>query len=228
MKKIIFGLSLMFFMTVVGFAADFSVSAGFGGDFGLVFTTMDTNIPQPLKGQLEDVLGNIDQNRVGVFGFLDLTYFELNFGGKFYNFTYKESGISIKETDSYFDLGLLLKYPFQITEKFALFPLLGFDYQILLKSKVSSGGLSVEIDRSDLSDNGYDETYYDRWVINLGIGMDFNITDWLFIRSEIQYGVNLNTKSQKDTIDLIESYGYDLFILNHGPSIKLALGFKFF
>jgi hypothetical protein len=162
-------------------------------------------------------------NRRGFFFFLDLTYLEIDLGGKFYNFTYKESGLNLKERDNFFNFGLLFKYPFQISEKMQIFPLIGFDRQIFTKAKLLKGA-SGEVERSDL----YKKNYFDKSVINLGLGLDYNIIAALFLRGEFIYGFNIHTDSQKDLIDEVKSYGYKLSILQHGPSFKLAIGYRFF
>jgi len=88
---------------------------------------------------------------------------------------------------------------------------------------MSSGGQSIELERADLSD----KSYIDKFVINLGVGLDYFITPTVFIRGHFVYGFNINTQSQKDVIDQITDMGYDLSILQHGPSLKLLLGFNF-
>jgi hypothetical protein len=209
------------------YAADFKVSIGVGGDFGPVFTSFNTNIPEPYKGELERELKNIDITRGGFCFFLDLIYLEINLGGKFYNITMKQDGPDLKETQSYFNIGIMGKYPFELNDRFSLFPLLGFDFQILTKFKDTMAGYSIEMKRSELSDYDLDKTYFDRAVFNLGLGLDFLITKEIFLRGMFVYGINFHTKQQKDAIDEIKDYGYNISILNHGPSIKLAVGYKF-
>jgi len=122
-KKIILGLVFTTFVVSGAFTQSHGlISAGIGGDFGFVFTNMNTNIPQPYKGQLEDQLANVNMNRAGITAFIDFTYLELDIGLKFYNFTYKQSGADIKETDNHFNFGLLAKYPFVINERLTFFP----------------------------------------------------------------------------------------------------------
>jgi hypothetical protein len=227
MRNGIFSVLMFWGLTVSTIhAADFNVSIGFGGDIGLVFTSFDTNIPEPYKSMAEDELKNVDINRTGFLFYLDLTYFEIDLGGKFYNATIKQDGVDLKETQSYFNIGLMGKYPFSIN-KITLFPFIGFDLQIFTKVKDTQGGYSVEAERSDLSSAGIDENYFDRVVFNFGFGADFAISDHFYIRSILFYGINAHTKYQEDQIDIIRDAGYNISILNHGPSIKLALGYKF-
>jgi hypothetical protein len=225
MKINIFSVLIIFYLAVSAtYAADFNVSIGFGGDFGLVFTSIDTDLAEP--STVKDALKNIDSNRAGFSFYLDITYFEIDLGGKFYNTTIKQNGPNLKETKNYFNIGLMGKYPFSINQ-IELFPFIGFDWQIFTKVKDTSGGYSVEAERSDLSSAGIDENYFDRFVFNFGFGADFAITDNFYIRSILVYGINAHTKYQSDQIDIIKDAGYNISVLNHGPSIKLALGYKF-
>jgi hypothetical protein len=139
----------------------------------------------------------------------------------------KQSGFDLKETQSYFNIGIIGKYPFSINNGFSIFPLLGFDFQILTKFKDTQGGYSIEVERSDLSDYRIDENYFDRTVFNFGVGFDISITKGLFFRGVFIYGIHFHTEQQKDAIDAIKDVGYDVSVLNHGPSIKLGLGYKF-
>jgi hypothetical protein len=228
MKKSMLSVLMVFGLTISAiYAADFKVSIGIGGDFGPVFTSFNTNIPEPYKREIEQALKNTDITRGGFCFFLDLTYFEINLGGKFYNITMKQDGPDLKETQSYFNIGIMGKYPFELNDRFSLFPLLGFDFQILTKFKDAMAGYSVEVKRSELSDYDVDKTYFDRTVFNLGLGLDFLITKEIFLRGIFVYGINFHTKQQKDAIDEIKDMGYNISVLNHGPSIKLALGYKF-
>jgi len=226
-RKIFVCFGSLLFLAAGLQAADFHVGIGAGGDFGVVFTSLDTNIPEPDKSQAEEALKNTEVNRLGFCFFVDLTYLELDLGGKYYNLKLKQNGYDLKETQSYFNIGFMGKYPFSLNDRFSLFPLAGFDFQFLTKVKDKQGGQSVTIDRSDLSDNNIDENYFDRIVFNFGIGMDITLVKGLFLRGMFIYGINFNTEQQKDAIDVIKDAGYDVSVLNHGPSLKLAIGYKF-
>jgi hypothetical protein len=219
--------SLMFLVVMGTYAADFQVGVGGGGDFGFVFTSFDSNLPEPDKSGAEAAFKKTDETRGGVWLFLDLTYFEIDLGGKSYTTTIKQNGANLKETQSYFNIGIMGKYPFSINDRFSIFPLLGFDFQIFTKIKDTQMGVSTEVERSALSGYGIDEEYFDCTVFNFGAGLDISITKGLFFRGALIYGVNFHTEQQKDNIDTIRDAGYDASVLNHGPSIKLGLGYKF-
>jgi hypothetical protein len=223
-KKMIAGFVFAILFISGAFAQEHGMlSVGIGGDFGFLFTSMNTNIPQPDKGYLEDELKNIRVFRSGFTAFIDTTLFEIDIGMKFYNMTYKQYGGNIYETDNYFNLGLFVKYPFTFTNKVTFFPLLGFDWQIFTRGKVLSGGQSVEIRRPDLEETNY----VDRFAINVGVGLDYYIIPTIFIRGQLVYGINLNTKLQKDLIAQIKDAGYNLTVVQHSPSIRLLVGYNF-
>jgi hypothetical protein len=64
-NKILVSFALMFLVVIRTYAADFQVGIGAGGDFGLVFTSFDSNLPEPAKGESEEALKNIDMNKGG-------------------------------------------------------------------------------------------------------------------------------------------------------------------
>ncbi|MDR2480235.1 MAG: hypothetical protein LBD48_13130 [Treponema sp.] len=226
-NKILAGFVLMLLGVMGAYAADFQIGIGAGGDFGLFFSRFDSSLPEPLQSQVEERLKNQNMNRGGFGIFLDLTYLEIDLGSKLYNVTVKEQGFDLKETQSYFNFGITGKYPFSINDRFSLFPLAGFDFQIFTKVKGVSGGYSIEAKRSDLSSRGLSENFFDRTVFNIGAGLDISITGGMFFRCTFIYGINFNTKYQKEAIDALKNTGYDVSILEHGPSIKLGLGYKF-
>ena len=229
MRKNILSVIIFFGLAVSAvYAADFKVSIGLSGDFGPVFTSFDTNIPQPYKSEIERELKNIDATRSGFNFFLDLTYLEISLGGKYYFLEKKQDGPDLTETQNFFNIGITGKFPFELlNNRIYFFPLLGLDFQFFTKFKDTVAGYSMEVTRSDLSDYNKDEAYFDRTVFNFGLGLDLLFTKNIFLRGVFVYGLNFHTKRQKEMIDEMKDIGYDIFVLNHGPSIKLALGYRF-
>jgi opacity protein-like surface antigen len=112
-------------------------------------------------------------------------------------------------TFSALDLSLLGKYPFSLG-RITVFPLLGFDYQIVVSAKVDG----VKADKpGDLSSFGFD----------FGGGLDFPLTDHLFLRGELLYAIRLPSKNLKDAKDASPDSKY---ILGNGPTIKIAVGYS--
>jgi hypothetical protein len=168
----------------------------------------------------------------GGFAFLDAKYVEaaLSFSGGSSTSETKSPSESGSRTDedkgSYtaFDISALGKYPVAFG-KFTVFPLLGIDYQIVLSQKDEDGddfeGVDGDGDASDLSA---------LWF-KAGAGGDFDINEKLYLRGEILYGIRLHNKFETDTKDLLKDMGLkddDIKIhLGHGPTVKLAVGYRF-
>ncbi len=222
MKKTI--VSIVCFVLCVFSVNAIEVSAGLGADVGFIFTSTDTNIPEPAKSQLNAQLDNMDTTRWGISAFFDIQYVEANLGFKFVNFSYGVNGYEFEETDTFFNLGMKLKYPIKVTESINFFPLVGFDYSIFSSGKAkNNAGNSESIKRDDISPSDL----IDRFSINLGIGGDFYANQNVYIRGEINYAFLLNTESQELAIKQIESAGYNLSVIQNGPVFKLALGYRF-
>jgi len=221
MKRLFFVFVCFLAFTLTVNAVD--LSAGIGADFGFISTKTDTNLPEPYKSAIQEVLDDMESTRWGISAFLDAQYFEANLGFKFFTFKYNQSGEKYEETDNFFNIGAKLKYPFKIGATVTLFPLVGFDYSIFTEGKAKYNGQSLTVDRDDLtlSDS------LDRFSLNLGLGLDYAINSTLYIRGEFDYAILFNTETQKDTIDEFKSAGYDLSIFQGGPVFKIALGYKF-
>jgi opacity protein-like surface antigen len=150
----------------------------------------------------------------GAFAFFDATFVEADFafvgGGTKSKWP---GGGSESGTAAALDLALLGKYPFSLG-RVTLFPLLGFDYQIVVAAK--SGGVKVD-KPGEASSFGFD----------FGAGLDFPLTDHLFLRGEFLYALRLPSKTLKDSKKYFESQGMDVkYILGNGPTLKLAVGYS--
>ena len=111
-----------------------------------------------------------------------------------------------------FAFSLLGKYPFRLGS-ITLFPLIGFDYNIV------TSALDGDIDLSQFGFLG-------------GLGLDFNLNDHLFLRGEAMFHLRLASKAMKDFEDIIPilSEGIPLdtkTTLGVGPRIKLGIGYRF-
>jgi len=217
-------------------AFSFSIGAGglLGGDFGGGYTGTATI---PYMGKSEQTEKN-PYFGGGGFIFVDATYAELTFaffGGSGTTTEEQKNDLGSGTTKWDFsattlNIGLLLKYPFEITEKISVFPLLGFDYAIALGVKANG----VKID--DIPFRTVKSSDYSAFWFKLGGGLDFSFTDKLFLRGEVLYGIRLKNKAEKDSIDaakaLAATYSAtDVDIkarLGHGLTAKIALGYKLF
>jgi len=171
------------------------------------------------------------------FIFFDLTYAELSFGyfsagGKMKiwrevsGHSSLNSSLELSSSYSGMNFGLFLKWPFNIGEKFSIFPLLGADYLFMMSVKIEEAGeVPDPIDFSEL------------WF-KAGVGFDWLFTKHIFLRFSALYGLRMPNKFDYDTLDDLESQykqAQEVFggsgtlrsNLGHGLTVKLAIGFRF-
>ena len=111
-------------------------------------------------------------------------------------------------------IGLVGKYPIPLGS-IVVFPFAGFDFSINI-------GANHYI--SYMEDNGKYVTYdagdiFNRLSILLGIGADFNISDSTFLRTEVGYGIGLNSKFE-------DGLPSSANVTNGKVLFKVALGFN--
>jgi hypothetical protein len=208
-KLLVFVLFVMMGTTVFAQIPELKISAGAGGFFSAA-----------LGGGLEaTVSGNKLYTHYiggGVFAFVDATFVEaaLGFSGGAAPYTY----ISSTDDGSFtaLDISLLGKWPFNFGT-FTVFPLLGIDYQIFLSENNAAGASYINTD------------YNNSLWFKAGVGVDYVLTEILYIRGEVLYGVRLSNKYEEDLKDYYISLGYTdvKILLGHGPTIKIGVGYKF-
>jgi hypothetical protein len=208
----------------------FSFSAGAGGLFQDYWQSPSFSgdlwdkVPDEQKTEAEDEFKTNTMGG-GFFVFADATYAELNLGMAFLTEKNSENSDDKGKGYNYFSIGLLGKFPIAINEKLTVFPLLGFDYNIFLNLK-SKNSDNTEVKRADLADWNQDSNYLDNFLINVGGGIDFNLTPALYLRGEILWAFKLNNGSEKDTVDMYDDMDVDLSLFTTGPKVKLAIGYK--
>jgi hypothetical protein len=117
------------------------------------------------------------------------------------------------------NIGLLIKYPFEIGDTIKIFPAVGVNYQMVLSAKL------------DNEEEDYPEDFSSIWF-QFGVGLDFNISEIIYLRLEALYGFRPKNKMEERYVDAMNYLfsGYPGVKtekrLGHGPSIKLALGFN--
>lgn len=220
MKKLIAG-GICFLLVFTANALE--ISAGTAVDFGLIFSRMDSDFPESVQSEINDVLDDTEISRWGFAAFCDARYFEANLGFKFRVLSRNQPDDKYEESTNFFNIGAKIKYPFKIRDTIRLFPLIGIDYSIFTEGKAKDNGQRVTFDRDDLilSD------YVDHLSLNFGVGMDFDVAPKVYIRGEFNYTIVFNTQSQKDLIEEVEAEGYELSIFQGGPALKLAVGYRF-
>ena len=212
MKKSIFIL-VMFTLVTSGVFAQISLSAGGGALFDWSFNN-GLSFSEPGFGS---VSLSIDNMSPGAYAFFDATFVEAEV-----NFAYgwmteklkaEELGygsFSYKYTYGSLQLGfsVLGKFPFDLGF-ITLFPLLGLDYNIVLAV------FDDEFwgDSMDLNQLGF----------LAGVGVDYDLTKYLYLRGEALFHLRLPSKLMNDL-----SMGGATKDLGIGPRIKVGVGYRFF
>jgi uncharacterized protein YcnI len=129
---------------------------------------------------------------------------------------------------NYFSFSLLGKYPISLGSKLTLSPMVGFDWNIATSYQLKYNGTVVgnKVKRSDVPDD--DKNKYDGFLINIGAGADFALTQKLYLRLSAMYGFKTKSKAEKDWITDMKDEGAEkASVFTGGPTIKLGVGFKF-
>jgi hypothetical protein len=205
-KKVLMGLIFLAIIVTGAFAQGFSLAAGGGALF-------DYNVGDFLKDSTGRK-GEFKNLSFGGFGFFDATYVELdvNFAyGLFdanYNFSYSLSATN----NSALQLGftLLGKYPISLGG-FALFPLLGADYNRVLSYMQENKYLYAK--------PGGDSQF----GLLAGAGLDFPFSNALFLRAEALFHLRFPSKNVNDGAKLIPGASTGL---GFGPRIKIGVGYR--
>jgi len=215
-KKIV--LALLMAALLAGGAFAQSLSAGLGGNFGIHTTTW--------SGDGESETTNMTGG--GFHAFFDANYVIVKVGMFIGGDSSEEDygyGIKTKTTMTlnYFSLGLLGKYPIDLGG-FTLFPMLGFEYNIFMSSKITAevAGVSVSAEqkRSDFDD---DASQLDQFILQLGVGADINLTDSIYLRPTLLWGIDLaRSEMEKKFAD-----AFDISIFKSKFDIGIAVGFRF-
>ncbi|MDR0639728.1 MAG: porin family protein [Spirochaetaceae bacterium] len=204
MKKALSILTVAVVLTTAVWTQDVDFSVGGGGllvnDFSGGAKKGDDIISYPYLG-------------FGGFVYLDATYAELSVGFLVGNGTVIKSSNIVNKTPwtlSSINMGLLAKYPLDLSDALMLFPALGIEYQMFLSAKRDG----TEVDEPD---------DFSAFWIKIGGGIDFHFTRNIYVRGEALFGIRLANKVEKDLADSMK--GDTLFGL--GPTVKLGAGYMF-
>jgi opacity protein-like surface antigen len=226
MKKRIFVLAVLAVVVAGGVFAqpEFKLSAGIGGYFTSDF-----------GGGAELSMGGLTgSNKApyvggGGFAFFDATYAELSLGfwvggGKLTSESPGQPDSSLGMSYTGLDIGLLGKYPFVVSDQLSVFPLLGITYRVMLSVKDEDGR-----EYKGLYKPGSSSDFSALWF-KLGGGLDFSLTDSMYLRGSVLYGLRLPNAFEKDIVDFYKAMvpGADTkTLLGHGLEVKLAIGYRF-
>jgi hypothetical protein len=190
----------------------------------------------------------MDRFDFGGFIFLDAAYAELavslqnGLGGYRETADYDSSALNDDKGMGYetlLGISLMGKYPFILNEKWALFPLLGAEYLIARVERRQPDGEKV-YDRAkgemsaDMDKDGhpYPLSAWNSLLIKIGAGTDYTLTRFLFLRGEFLYSFRLQTQYETGALEMVK-HTFDisspkLIGLTSGPSLRIALGYRFF
>ena len=195
----------------------------------------------------------MDRINYGGFLFFDMTYAVLSVMYQGGNSNYAESvqypdgsfltndkGIG---KESSIGISLMGKYPFTITEKIKLFPMLGVEYHFVLSQKRNpdDDGDDYWYNRQDgewpadrdKNDKPYKLSAWNSIWVNVGLGADFFLTNSLFLRGEFTFGFRMPTTYEMGALEVVKQKPTNIKDpsmsgLTGTPSIKISIGYRFY
>jgi opacity protein-like surface antigen len=236
------GFFLIFFGIMGGlYALDFSLSAGGGPFLGYTFTRY-TLEGDSSEGESVKFVQSMDRFDFGAFVFVDAAYAELSVSLRSGSGTYRETmdDIDFKgmEYETALGFSLMGKYPIVLNKRWSLFPMAGVEYLIALverrqpdEGKVvdrTGGTLPSDMDKDG---NAYPLSAWNALLIKIGAGADCTLTRRIFLRGELLYGFRLQTKYETGALemakDMLNISSPRYYGLTSGPSLKIAVGYRF-
>lgn len=167
----------------------FKISSGLGGSFNGELTNwaLDESVPGGLRRYDTFQAGG------GFYGFVDLTFVELQAGLDFGYLDYakpegaEDADINFPANTLAFHSAVYLKYPVSFAKRFTVFPLLGVNYDLYLGAKRDSDGRNAKFAiEGDATANAMDAL--SAFSFQFGLGGDVFFTEHLFLRGEALYG----------------------------------------
>ncbi|WP_198429938.1 hypothetical protein [Treponema primitia] len=251
-------MSFLFFtvLLVMGLhGAPFPLSAGGGSTLGYTFTryTLDAegSLDTEIDGNIKSIQ-TMDRFNYGGFLFFDATYTEIalslrggqnSYGetmdqkleGGSWESVSDETGIG---TEMILGVSLLGKRPFRVNEKITWFPLLGVEVQIALLEQRTPDGDTVhdrtkgELDEDlDKNGNSYDLSTWNSLTVDLGAGLDYQLTERLFLRNELLFSFRLQTAYETGALEMTKNkfHTSDITLagLTGGPTLRTSVGYRF-
>jgi hypothetical protein len=171
MKKVLGFVLFLLVMGTAAFAQDKAIGVGGMYNFTSTFGTLDW---KGFNGEIKPASNwAMTRNGYGGFVFFGARYFELNLGALLKNPNMNIDGEIWPQEDTQlfetfaFQVGLYLKRPFNLSERFVLFPTIGADFEYTVDSNA--------------------EWWHDIWA-RAGLGLDFFFADRFFLRGHALYG----------------------------------------
>jgi len=226
---------------------EFGLSAGIGGITGGHFTRYRMRADGYVLIAADQ---NINHFEAGAFAFLDATFATVSvfFQSGVGNF---DEPISIdgspfpgmsrsgQEWQNVIGFSLLGRYPFRLNNRLTVFPLLGMDYTItLIYRRTDAYGFVYNRDdgiREFDEDGAFFLSDWNAFLITLGGGVEFDLTENIFLRGDLLYRIRLMTNYERRNLELMKGvsgddtlrFGNGLSGLSSGPSFRLSAGWRF-
>lgn len=219
MKKIL--VVTLFVALAFSAFAQMEMSAGLGYEF----QAFSINTKASIMGGLQ-MNGKLSTSYSNIFAFFDATYVEATLGMQFIGgkntSTVKIDGLgTISETVdnpsmTNLAIGVLGKYPFEITPAISVFPALGFEYDL----NIAAEG------KDDMSSD--EKAELNMFFIKAGVGADFAVTEKIYLRPSVLFAYKIPGEAEKNAIKDLESSGADSVSINTLRwDIGLSVGYKF-
>ena len=231
---------------------DFRLSTGAGGVFGGHFT--DYNMQ---AGGILDADQNINQFELGAFAFFDATF--VTFGVAIQHgwnrfdepvrfdvpFPIPDPSRDGRGQETTLALSLLARWPFRLNNTITVFPLAGIDYSFSLRyRRTDPDGNWYNRDNreyeSDRDGNAFSFSDFNAFIVRVGGGAEFDITDRIFLRGDLLLGIRLRTEWERKNLDAMQSQAMGIqqmmFLpaddstslsgISLGPSLRLGVGWR--
>jgi len=243
-------MAVMFLAGVIAAFAlpEFGLSAGIGGITGGHFTRYRMRADGTEARLYADQ--DISNFEAGAFAFFDATFVTASvfFQSGMGNFDEPISinGIHFPELSrsgqgwqNVLGFSLLGRYPFRLNNRFTVFPLLGMDYVItLVYRRTDADGFIYNRDdgiREEDFDGAFVLSDWNAFLVRLGGGVEFDLTDRIFLRGDLLYSIRLMTNYESRNLELMKimsgddtlRFGNGLSGLSSGPSFRLSAGWRF-
>jgi len=232
------------------FGEGFSMSVGGGGILGGVFTRYTLRADGVMAGERVTVDADQHMNQLdyGFFAFFDATFGTLSvflqngvnsWRQPFFVHDFAGQEDSGRGWETVLGISLMGRWPFRLSDRFSVFPMLGMDYHISLRQRRSleqAGGWRYDRDDGsvevDADGNAFRLSDFNSFWVNLGGGADFNLTGNLFLRGELLYGFRLMTSHERKNLEMMRQETGDpspsIGGLTSGPSVRLSAGWRLF
>jgi len=210
------GLLVLILAVIVAGGAFAQNSAG----GGLVYTgDWTSKMSAKVGGKNYDI--KYPWDGIGFYGFFNMKYLELSSG---VHYTVIESKVSDPVINqfkgdvelAFLSLCVLGKYPFSLGEKIVIFPAAGLDLYICYNS--DDGYVNSTIKNSDFTH---------LWF-RFGGGIDFNLTEKLYLRGTVLFGIRTQMEYEDDFKDYVKKSGINPDVTpGFGAAVRVAIGVKF-